>query len=324
MKALVQDGYCAADALRIADVAVPEPGPDEVQVRVHAAAVNPADWHIMRGDPRIARYLDRTMFGRRGPRQPIRGRDFAGTVTAVGLEVTSVAVGDEVFGEAEGTFAEYAVVPARQVSRKPANLDFARAATVPLAAGTALVCLTAVAAGDRLLINGASGGVGTFAVQLAVARGAKVTAVCSTRNLDLVRSLGAHDVVDYTMGEPSGEFDVVVDLVGNRSVRALFGLLTRRGRLVLSGGGVYAGGTLFGPVGLMIRGQLAGMLTPRKVSTPLAKTTVAGLDELRALIELGQLVPVVDRRYSLDDAAAAVAYVEAGHARGKVVVDIAS
>ncbi|MCX6402112.1 MAG: NAD(P)-dependent alcohol dehydrogenase [Propionibacteriales bacterium] len=259
MKALLQDTYGTSDVLRLDEIARPEPGPGEVLVRIAAASINAADWHIMRGEPRIARLMDRSMFGRKGPREPVRGRDFAGTIEVVGPGVTGWRVGDQVLGEDDATLAEFAVVPHACLARKPEALSFEDAAALPLAAGTADLCLTRgeVAAGHHVLVIGASGGVGTFAVQLAAVRGAIVTGVCRTRNIDLVTSLGAKEVIDYTRDDftrTGTSYDVVVDLVGNRRLRDLRRIVAPGGRLVLSGGGNPGEGRFVGPIGLMAKG----------------------------------------------------------------------
>ena len=327
MKALVQDVYGTSDVLRLEDVEDPVPGEGEVLVRIAAASVNAADWHIMRGEPRVARLMDRTIFGRRGPRQPIRGRDLAGTIEAVGPGVVGWRVGDEVLGEHEATLAEYAAVPAASLARKPAGLAFEEAAALPLAAVTADLCLTAgaVRAGQRVLVIGASGGVGTFAVQLAAGLGASVTGVCSTRNVELVTSLGASAVVDYTeqdVTRTGASYDVVVDLVGNRRLRDLRRVVARGGTLVLSGGGNPGEGRILGPVGLMARGGLFGRLLGLRVQIPLAKPDAARLAELAAMAAAGELRPVIERTFPLADAAAAIRHLEVEHARGKVVVTV--
>ena len=242
MKALVQDIYGTSDVLRVDEVDRPQPAAGEVLVRIAAASVNAADWHIMRGEPRVARLMDRHTFGRTGPRQRIRGRDFAGTIEDLGPGVTGWQVGDEVLGEHVATLAEYAAVPQNCLARKPTELPFEAAAALPLAAVTADLCLTRgqVASGHRVLVIGASGGVGTFAVQLAAGLGATVTGVCRTGNIDLVTSLGAAEVVDYTREDftrAGVAYDVVLDLVGNRTLRDLRRVVAPGGRLVLSGGG---------------------------------------------------------------------------------------
>lgn len=328
MKALIQDRYGSPDVLRIAEVPTPSPGPGEVRVAVRAASVNAADWHLMRGEPRVVRHLDRTTFGSDGPRQRVRGMDFAGIVDAVGDDVTAWRAGDEVFGEAEGSLAEYVVAEEGVLAAKPARLPFEEAAAVPLAGNTALVCLRAgrLGAGQSVLVNGASGGVGTFAVQIAAAWGATVTAVCSARNAELVRSLGATHVVDYGRADfaASGErYDAVLDLVGNRSLRDLRRAVRRGGTLVLSGGGVSGEQGFLGPLRLMAAAKLVGRLSRLRVQVPLAKPDGAALAELSALIEAGSVRPVIDRTFAFADAAEAIRYLEVEHARAKVVVSVA-
>jgi NADPH:quinone reductase-like Zn-dependent oxidoreductase len=326
MKAIVQHEYGSPDTLRLEDVDRPDAGPGHVLVRVRAASVNAADWHVMRGDPKLARL----QLGVRRPRAAVRGRDFAGEVAEVGTGVTHVAPGDEVFGEtgmADGAFAEYVCAPAGQVAQKPAVLTFELAAAVPLAGCTALQALRDVARvqpGQRLLVNGASGGVGTFAVQIGKALGAHVTAVCSTRNVELVRSLGADDVVDYTVEDVSARqrFDVILDLVGNRRLRELRRVLTERGTLVLSGGGVFDGGSLVGPMALIIGGGLVGRVVRQRIQPFNATTTTERLTALARLAESGQVRPAIDRTYALTEVPAAVRYLESEHARAKVVVTV--
>lgn len=325
MKALVQDTYGTSDVLRLDEVDRPEPGAGEVLVRVAAASVNAADWHIMRGEPRIARLMDRKIFGRTGPRERVRGRDLAGTVEAVGAGVTGWQVGDEVLGEDEATLAEYVAVPATCLARKPEALSFVEAAALPLAAVTADLCLTrgGVAAGHEVLVIGASGGVGTYAVQLAAARGATVTGVCRTANVDLVTSLGAAEVVDYTREDftrRQASYDVVVDLVGNRGLRDLRRVVAPGGTLVLSGGGNPGEGRYLGPIGLMAKGGLFGRLLGLRVQIPTAAPDAQRLGDLAAMAARGELRPVIDRTYPLADAAAAVRHLEVDHARGKIVV----
>lgn len=328
MRAWVQDEYGSAEVMRLAEVPDPVPGPGEVLVRVAAASVNAADWHLMRGEPRVAR-LDRTMFGRKAPKQPIRGRDVSGTVVAVGPDVRDWQVGDAVLGEHEGTLAELVAVPVTCLARRPESVGVVEAAALPLAATTAATCLDAggVGEGTRLLVVGASGGVGTYAVQLAVARGAEVTGVCSTRNLEMVRSLGATSVLDYTRGEVEttpATYDVVLDLVGNRSLRALRRLVVRRGTLVLSGGGSPGEGGYLGPLGLFARGVLAGPFLGARVKVPFAKPDGARLAELVGMVERGELRPVVERVYPFEEGDAALRHLEVDHARGKVVVAVAA
>ncbi|NIK62378.1 NAD(P)-dependent alcohol dehydrogenase [Kribbella shirazensis] len=326
MKAIVQYEYGSPDVLAFADVETPRPAAGEVLVRVQAASVNARDWHVLRGDPYVAR--PSADLGWRRPNVTIRGTDFAGRVEAVGPAVTGVQIGSEVYGEAPRAFAEYVAVPQDRVAAKPATLGFEEAAALPLAANTALTGLrdaAKVEAGQQVLINGAAGGVGTFAIQLGKALGATVTAVCSTRNVELVSSLGADDVVDYTTSDFSRldrRYDVVLDLVGNRSLTALRRVLVRRGTLVLSGGGLYGGGSVFGPLGLIIRGQLSAPFVSQRVVVFDAVPSSANLTTLREYAEAGRLTPVLDRTYPLSAAAEAIRYVEAGHARGKVVISV--
>ncbi|MFG2269736.1 NAD(P)-dependent alcohol dehydrogenase [Streptomyces chartreusis] len=325
MKAVIQDRYGSADVLEFRDVDRPVPTADEVLVRVHAASVNAYDWHLMHGDPVIGR----TMMGFRRPKAPVRGRDFAGVVEAVGAGVTGLKPGDEVYGEADGAFAEFVCARADEVGPKPANLTFEQAAAIPLAGNTALIGLRDVARvqpGQTLLVNGASGGVGTFAVQLGKAYGAEVTAVCSTRNVDMVRSLGADRIIDYTQEDfTRGEarYDVVLDLVGNHSLGEFRRVLNTVGTLVLSGGGVYEGGSVVGPMGLFIKRRLvAPFARNHRLLEIAARQSKANLDALRELAESGKIAPVVERTYPLSEAAEAIRYLEVEHARAKVVVTV--
>jgi NADPH:quinone reductase-like Zn-dependent oxidoreductase len=322
MKAIVHHRYGGPEALRVAELPTPTPGEHEVLVRVHAAAVNARDWHLLRGDPYLAR-LTAAELGLRGPSVVVRGTDFAGTVEAVGPGVTRFRPGDEVYGEANGAFADYVCAPESVVSLKPKNLTFTRAAAIPLAANTALMGLRDVHPGQHVLINGASGGVGTFAVQIAKAFGAGVTAVCSPRNVELVRGLGADHVIDYTAEDFSKNgqrYDVVFDLVGNRTLTELRRSLTRTGTLILSGGGVSRGGSLVGPMGLMIRGMVVGRFVRQRVVVLVAVPSAGNFATLTRLVEAGQLVPVLDRTYPLEQAADAIRYLEVEHARAKVVL----
>ena len=327
MRAIVQDRYGPPETLHLADVDVPVPAADEVLVRVEAAAVNAYDWHVMRGDPLLARLS----LGRSKPRARIRGRDFAGRVAAVGADVRQVRPGDAVFGDlgdANGAFAEYVCVPQALVAPAPANLTPQQAAALPLAGVTALMGLSDVGRvepGQRVLVNGASGGVGTLAVQLAKALGATVTAVCSTRNVDLVRALGADHVVDYTRADFSRDgrrHDLVFDLVGNRSLAALRRALTPTGTLVLSGGGVYRDGSLLGPIWLLARGRLLAPFVRQRIAVLTATPSRPHLDTLRAHAEAGRLTPVVDRTYPLHEVPRAIGYLEGEHARAKVVITV--
>jgi NADPH:quinone reductase-like Zn-dependent oxidoreductase len=324
MKAIVQDRYGSSDVLRFEDVQRPVPGEDEVLVRVRAAAVNAADWHIMRGDP----YLARLALGLRRPKARIRGRDFAGTVEAVGARVTRFAPGDDVFGEVDGTFAEFVTVGDNAVEHKPANLTFEEAAALPLAGVTALIGLRELAdvqPGHRVLVIGASGGVGPYAVQLATAAGAEVTAVCSTRNVDLVRSLGADHVIDYTRDQipQDARFHVVLDLVAKRPLGALRAMATPTGTIILSGGGTSDGGSFFGPMALLIRGALTAKLVRRqRIHQLVATPTRARLTTLRELAESATLRPLIERTYPLAEAPTAIRHLEKDHARTKIVITI--
>ncbi|MFE0254179.1 NAD(P)-dependent alcohol dehydrogenase [Streptomyces sp. NPDC059010] len=325
MKAVVQDRYGSADTLEFTDIDRPVPAAGEVLVRVLAASVNAYDWHFMRGDP----LLGRGMMGLRRPRTRVRGRDFAGQVEAVGAGVTGIEPGDEVFGEADGAFAEYVCAREGEVGPKPANLTFEQAAAIPLAGNTALIGLRDVARvrpGQTVLVNGASGGVGTFAVQLAKAYGAEVTAVCSTRNVDLVRSLGADRVIDYKLEDfTRGErrYDVVLDLVGNHSLAEFRRVLTPTGVLVLSGGGVYEGGSVVGPMGLFLKRRLVAPFSRHQRLLEIsARQSKANLAALRELAESGKLAPVVERTYPLSEAAEAIRHLEVEHARAKIVVTV--
>jgi NADPH:quinone reductase-like Zn-dependent oxidoreductase len=326
MKAIVQDRYGPSDVLRLDEVDPPVAAAGELLVRVHAASVNARDWHIMRGDP----YLARMAFGLRSPNVRVRGTDFAGRVEAVGAGVTRFRPGDEVFGETDAAFAEYVRVPADGVVQpKPANLTFEQAAAVPLAANTALMGLrdaARVRPGQRVLINGASGGVGTFAVQLAKELGAHVTGVCSTRNLELIRSLGADRVIDYTREDFTREdairYDAVFDLVGNRSLAECRRVLTPKGTLVLSGGGVSQGGSLLGPIRLIARARLVSRFVSHRVLTLTAVPNRENLATLRDLVGSGAIAPVIDRTFQLSEGAEAVRYLEMDHARAKVVITV--
>jgi NADPH:quinone reductase-like Zn-dependent oxidoreductase len=327
MKAIVQDTYGSPDVLEFRAVDTPVAADNEVLVQVCAAAVNAYDWHFLHGDP----YLARLMMGLRAPKRKIRGRDFAGRVTAVGGNVTRFSIGDEVFGdlgELNGAFAEYVSVPQNQVERKPANLTFEQAAAVPLAANTALMGLRDVAnvqPGQRVLINGASGGCGTFAVQIAKAFGARVTAVCSTRNVEAAVDLGADHVIDYTKRDFTRDghrYDVVFDLAGNHSLTGFRRALTPEGVLVLSGGGVYAGGSFVGPMGLLIRSQLLAPFIHQRLARLIEAPSSENLVALRELIESGKVTPVIDRTYPLSEVPEAIRYVAVEHARAKVVITV--
>ncbi|MCX5173231.1 NAD(P)-dependent alcohol dehydrogenase [Streptomyces antibioticus] len=326
MKAIVQERFGPPDVLRLVDTDRPEPGAGEVLVRVRAAALNPYDWHMLRGDPYVARLLGGV--GRTRPLSRVAGIDAAGQVEAVGDGVRGLRPGDEVLGFCRGSFAEYARTPADLLVPKPAHLTFEQAAAVPMAAVTALRGIRTVGrvrAGHRVLVNGAGGGVGTFAVQIAAALDAEVTGVCSARNADLVRSLGATHVLDHTRDDFTdrhAHYDVILDNVGNHPLRRLRRALTPTGTLVANGGG--SPGRVFGAMGFMLRTAAVDTVVRQRLR-PILPSAPAGpthddLLAVTALIESGTLTPVVDRTYTLADTAEGVRHVERGHARGKAVV----
>lgn len=326
MKAWSWDRYGPPDVLTLKDV--PEPGiaRDEVLVRVRAASVNPYDWRHMRADPKLIRLG----IGLRRPKPGlILGADLAGVVERVGDEVTGLRPGDEVFGEVRlGSFAEAVAVPQDRLAVKPARLTFEQAASVSMAAHTALQGLRdtgGISAGQRVLVNGASGGIGTFAVQLAKTFGAEVTGVCSTRNVDIVRSLGADDVVDYTRDdftERTGRYDLLMDIVGNRSLAELRRPLTSRGTLVIVGGIASARGGLLGPAAQVYRGALAAPFVSQRVATVHWNPNSADLQFLAELMEKEQVTPVIDRTYPFTELPDALRYLERAHARGKVAITL--
>ncbi len=322
MKAVIQRSYGTAAVLRLADAAIPAVGDDEVLVRVRAAAVNHADWVYTSGRPLIARLA----FGLRAPKQIVRGKDLAGEVHEVGKNVTQFRLGDEVYAEVEaGAFAEYAIVPAKLLALKPANLTFGQAATVPLSARTALQALRDggnLRSGQTVLINGASGGVGTYAVQIAKALGAEVTGVASARNAELVRSLGADTVIDYSTEDfttGGRRYDVILDLIGNHSLSKLRRTLTHNGTLVLSSG---TGSAVFGPMGRIIRALALSPFVSQNLRIFAATLGTEVLDELRELIEAGRVTPAIDRSYSLRETPDAIRYFADEHAHGKIVIAV--
>ncbi len=326
MKAIVYRNYGSPDVLRLEEVEKPVPNDDQVLIRVRAASVNPLDWHYMEGTPYIGRLLE---FGFLTPRVTRLGVDYAGTVEAVGRNVTRFKPGDEVFGGRTGAFAEYVTVLADgPVVLKPANLTFEQAASVPIAAITALQALRdkgKVQPGQKVLINGASGGVGTFAVQIAKSFGAEVTGVCSTRNVDMVRSIGADHVIDYTKEDftQSGQrYDLVIDNVGNRSLLACRSVLTPKGRYVLIGGGGLNDGRWIGPLARPIRALVLSWFVTQDMGMMLASMTKEDLTVLGDLMQAGKVTPVIDRRYRLSEVPEAIGYLEEGHARGKVVISV--
>ena len=321
MKAIVQDRYGSPDVLEFRDLGRPSPGAGEVLVRVHAAGVDPGVWHLTTGHPYLLRLLG---FGLRRPKLPVRGLDFAGTVEEVGDGVTRVRPGDEVFGVCEGAFAEYAVAKQDLVAAKPARLSFEQAAAVLVSGGTALQALRDVGrvqTGQRVLVIGAAGGIGTFAVQLAKTSGAEVTGVCSTAKTDLVRTLGAEHVVDYTREDFTGRrYDLIVDTAGLRSLSTLRRALTPRGTLVIVGG--ENGGKWLGGIQRVFRAALLNPFVRQRLCGLVSRVRGADLDDLRDLIEAGKLTPALDRTYPLADAAAALGHLHEGRATGKVVLTV--
>ena len=322
MMAIVQRRYGGPDVLEYTQVAKPVVGDDDVLVRVHAAAVHPGDYFLMTGVP----YVIRLAFGLRRPRSGVPGMDVAGRVEAIGRNVQGLDLGDEVFGwSTTGTLAEYACAPADHFAPKPANLTLEQAAAVPMSASTALQALRDIAnvqPGQTVLITGASGGVGTFAVQIAKALGAEVTGVCSTRNVDLVRSLGADHVIDYTRTDftrTGQRYDVILDNVEAQSLSAARRALTPTGTLIPNSG---AGGRWFGPLGRILKARLRSLFTRQALRPFLSRENRHDLLALKALIEAGKVTPVIDRTYPLSQAAAALRYVGAGHTQGKVVVTV--
>ncbi len=326
MRALVAPKYGPPDeVLEIRDVERPAVGDDDVLVRTHATSLNPADWHLTRGEPQVARL----QIGLRRPKHPVLGCDVAGRVEAVGGQVTGFAPGDEVFGYPFpecGAFAEYVRVPAAKLAPKPASLSFEQAAAVPLAATTALQGLRDrghLAAGQHVLVVGASGGVGHFAVQIAKSLDAEVTAVCSTRNLDLVRELGADHAIDYTAEDfTTGEarYDLILQVAGTTPPSACRRVLTPQGTLALISGD--SPGRLIGPMGRIARAVALSRFVGQKLTSVNVRPNRPDLDTLGRLAGEGKLAPVIDRTCSLDDVPKALRDLEAGHTRGKVVVTV--
>jgi NADPH:quinone reductase-like Zn-dependent oxidoreductase len=320
MRAIVYTEYGSPDVLQFTEVAKPTPKADEVLIRVLAASVNPLDWHFMRGTP----YLVRIMAGLRKPKVTRLGVDVAGQVEAVGENLTQFQPGDEVFGGCKGAFAEYVCASERSLVLKPANVTFEQAAAVNVAAISALQGLRdkgQIQRGQKVLINGAAGGVGTFAVQIAKAFGADVTGVCSTRNVDMVRSIGADQVVDYTQEDftKSGQrYDLILDMIGNHSFSDLRGALTPKGTLVLVGGPDE--GRWLGPLTGLLKTIMLSRFVSQKLLPFLAHLSKDDLLVVRELLESGKVVPVIDRSYPLSDVPEAIRYLEEGHARGKVVI----
>ena len=331
MKATVRNTYGSPDVLELQEVEKPDLADDDVLVRVRAASVNRGDWYSLTGTP----YVARMQLGLLKPKTNRLGVDFAGTVEAVGRDVTQFRAGDEVFGGGEGAFAEYvcvrAAAPLRRsfpsfiVAPKPANLAFEEAAAVPVAALTALQGLRdkgQIQLGQQVLINGASGGVGTFAVQIAKALGAEVTAVCSTRNVELVRSLGADHVIDYTREDftrSDQRYDLMLDVAGSRSWSECRRILNPQATLVMVG--TPMGNPLIGPLSI-VKVHLAALRSSQKVVFFVANMNKPDMEVLRELLEAGKVTPVIDRRYELSQIADALRYMGEGHAQGKIVITV--
>lgn len=323
MKAIAQDVYGNSDVLRLRDIPRPVPRGGEVLIRVRAAGVDQGVWHLMTGMPYLIRLFG---YGLKKPKVPVRGREVAGVVEAVGAGVTRLQPGDDVFGTCEGSFAEFVCAKESRLARKPANLTFEETAAAPISAVTALQAVRdagQVSAGQKVLIIGAGGGVGSFAVQVAKAFGAEVTGVCSTGKVELVSSLGADHVIDYTQDDfaPAGLlYDVILDTAGNRPLAVLRKALTPRGTLVIVGG--EGGGKLTGGFERSMGAPLVSLFSGQKFKGLVSTENYRDLEALTSLIEAGSVKPAIDKVYPLAQASAAVAYMHDGRARGKVVVSI--
>jgi len=323
MKAIVYCEYGSPDVLKLVDIAKPVPNDDQLLIKVRAASVNPYDWHFIEGTPKLMRL----MAGLRKPADTRIGGDVAGQIEAVGKNVTRFKPGDEVFGICNGSLAEYCVGRS-SLAAKPENMTFEQVASVPVAALTALQGIRdhgKVQAGQKVLINGASGGVGTFAVQIAKTFGAEVTGVCSGRNVDMVRSLGADHVIDYTKDDftKSGErYDVILDNVGTQPLAGFQRVLKPNGILVMIGGGGPNEGQWIGPMARPVKAMLMSPFTSQKIGMMMAKPNKDDLAILADLMQSGKVKPVIDRTYKLSDVPEAIRYLEQGHARGKVVITV--
>lgn len=322
MRAVVQNSYGPADVLYSDRLAVPTPGPKALLIQVRAAGVDRGVWHIMAGTP----YLGRLAFGIRRPRNRVPGMDLAGTVVSVGSEVTRFSVGDEVYGSGRGSFAEFAVASEERLALKPSNLSFEQAASVPVSAVTALQGLRdsgRIKQGHRVLITGASGGVGSYAVQLAKAYGAEVTGVCSAGKLELVRSLGADHVIDYAAEDFAGgaqSYDLILDVAGNPSIARLRRALSPEGTAVITGG--EGGGRLTGGIGRQLGALVMSRFLRQRLTMFLGMVRATDLEQLTKLIEAGTVSPALDRSFTLDEAADAIRYLESGKVRGKIVLTV--
>jgi NADPH:quinone reductase-like Zn-dependent oxidoreductase len=323
MRAVVQDRYGTAEVLRLSRVARPAFTDDEVLVRVHAAGLDRGTWHLMTGKPYLMRVAG---LGMRGPKDRVPGRDLAGTITAVGSSVTDFAVGDEVYGAGRGSFAEYAAVRADKLALKPKSLTFEQAAVVPISAGTALQALTDhghLEAGQRVLVIGASGGVGSYAVQIAKALGAEVTGVASTAKLDLVRSLGADHVVDYTREDFAAtghRYDLILDIAGNPELRRLRRALTPTGTAVIVGG--EDGGDLTGGMNRTLRALALSPFISQRFANFINKERASDLDRLNTLIDSGGISPSIDRTFPLEHVPDAMRQLAAHQVRGKIAITV--
>ena len=321
MKAVVRTKYGSPDVLELREIDQPSPADDQVMIQVQAASVNPLDWHVLRGKPFLVRFMG---FGLFKPKQQILGADVAGRVAAVGKNVTQFKAGDEVFGSGMGGFAEYVCIREKGLVLKPATTTFEQAAAVPVAGLTALQGLRDhghVQPGQQVLVNGASGGVGTFAVQIAKALGAQVTGVCSGRNLEMVRSIGADNVIDYTkedFSQSGRKFDLIID-------NAAYGSVLKRLRALKAGGSyVMIGGSMSNFLPTLILKALYSLKKGKKIISMMTRRNQTDLAFLRELLEAGKVVPVIDRRYALSEVPQAIRYLEEGHARGKVIITITS
>jgi NADPH:quinone reductase-like Zn-dependent oxidoreductase len=323
MRAIAQDAYGSREVFRLAEINRPQIAADEVLVQVSAAGMDRGTWHSMTGKPYLMRIMG---FGFRRPNNRVPGLDVAGTAVAVGSGVTRFQPGDEVFGISRGSFAEYAAAREDKLAYKPAGLTFEQAAVVPISGGTALQGLRdagGVKAGDKVLVIGASGGVGTYAVQLAKAFGAEVTGVCSTSKVDLVRSIGADHVIDYTRenyADGARRYDLILDIGGNSRLSRLRRALTRTGTLVIIGG--EDGGNLTGGFGRQLRALAVSLFVRQRLTMLVSKERYTDLEVLSPLIENGQITPVIDKTYSLAEVPDAMGHLEAGHARGKIAITI--
>jgi NADPH:quinone reductase-like Zn-dependent oxidoreductase len=323
MKAIVRDRYGSPDVLELRDIDKPEIGDDEVLVRVHAAGVGRDVWHVMTGLPYPIRLAG---YGLRSPKNPVIGSDVAGVVEAVGKDVSRFQPGDEVFGIGKGSYAEYVCAREDKLAPKPANLTFEQAAVVAISGLTALQALRdhgRVEPGQEVLIIGASGGMGTFAVQIAKAFGTHVTGVCSTAKVEMVRSIGADHVIDYTredFAEGDERYDLIVDIGGNSSLSRLRRVLAPEGTLVITGG--EGGGRWLGGTDRQLRALALSPFVGQKLGTFVASENHEDMLALKELIESGKVTPVIDRTYSLSETPEAIRYLENGHARGKVVITV--